>query len=518
MIFEIPSFYLLSDNDKRKLDVIRGLPEILLPEGLTNTKLLPLQTIAVAYYAVAKRYLLHGHLGFGKTITSIATAILGRFQKSVKRVLIVTPSASQGQFAEEIKKETDIVPLIIDGTPERRARQLEKVKDSFFSMISYSVLQDELTSLLDKNFDLVVFDECTVFKNKPQPFSTKVGNQLKWSWKPKVSLCAKALCEAIPQVLFLSGTPIHNNVTELYWLISLLDPTIFGKYDDFLDKFCDVTEKRIRCGMRVITVKKVKLRPEKAEEIRNLIKYRVLSIGEERTGIASGEPIYINEYLELTPEQRRRYNEVRDGVLSQGLQQRTVDLLARLIYQLEICNAVSLVDPSCDDSSPKVDKIRDLIKTKYPGEKLVIFSHFSEMTRRIIKMLEDEKIPHFEITGKVVSARAKNEARKKFRDCPYGVMIISTSGEVGLNLQTAGVMIIVDRLWNPARMRQLIGRIKRQGQTRKTVDIVNLVMRGTVEEHVFKILKEKEELYNFIFGRAGKEGGKKNLLYALMAK
>ena len=512
-----PEFYTLSPSDKEKLDKIKGLKEILLPEGLTNSKLLPLQTVAVAYQAVAKRYLLHAHVGFGKTITSIASAILGVFQKTVNKVLIVAPSSSLRQFAEEIKKETDTVPLIIDGTPERRAKQMEKIKHSLFSMISYAVLQDDLGALLDQKWDLIIFDECTVFKNKPVPFSKKVGNDIKWDWRPKVSICAKALCRAVPQVIFLSGTPLHNNIVEIYWLISLLDPTIFGKYDDFLDVYCNVKEKKIRRGFQTITVKKITLKPEKASEIRELIKYRVLSIGEQDSGIKSGEANYIYEWIELTPEQRKRCDEVKAGVLSQGPNQRPIDLLARLVYQLEICNAVSLVDPSCSDPSPKVDKIRELIKTKYSNEKLVIFSNFTAMNQRIIRMLDEEKIPHFEIVGKM-TANAKNEARKKFRDCSYAVMIISTAGEMGLNLQSAGVMIIVDRLYNPSRMTQIVGRIKRQGQKRERVDIVNLIMKDSVEEYVLNILRAKKELYDFIFGKKGKEMDKKKLLYAVLTK
>lgn len=136
-------------------------------------------------------------------------------------------------------------------------------------------------------------------------------------------------------------------------------------------------------------------------------------------------------------------------------------------------------------------------------EKVIIFTEFLATQRYIHARLKRNGILSLTFDGSM-SASKKDFTLGRFRRDPaHRVLICTESGGEGVNLQFCRTMINYDLPWNPMRLEQRIGRIHRLGQTRE-VYIYNLVTRGTIEEHLLKLLLEKVRLFEVVIGNMEK--------------
>ncbi|MCF8104032.1 MAG: SWF/SNF helicase family protein [Desulfohalobiaceae bacterium] len=165
-----------------------------------------------------------------------------------------------------------------------------------------------------------------------------------------------------------------------------------------------------------------------------------------------------------------------------------------------VCDSTYLIDRK-SNISPKLKELENILDelVLQSGRKVVIFSEWTTMTYLIGKQLSRAGIPFVELSGKI-PVKKRQALIDEFSENPECKVFLSTdSGGTGLNLQAADCVINFELPWNPARMNQRIGRVNRIGQTSKSVNVINLVCKDSIEEKILAGIHLKTELFQGVF-------------------
>lgn len=419
-------------------------------------------------------------MGLGKTITLISLH-LHRLESGASRggpTLVVCPASLLGNWESEIEK-------FAPGVPVRRfhggARSLEGL--SGFVLTTYGTLRADATSLAAVEWDLVVADEAQHVKNS-RTSTARALRQL-----PNRARVA------------LTGTPVENDLTELWSILDWCVPGLLGSRQAFRR----VWAAPIESGAE----------PTKARQFADLIGPFLLRRRKSDPGIAPELPpkTETDHLLGLTREQVVLYEafvkdsmeriERADPETRRGL------VLALLTGLKQICNhpAQFLKQGSgarLEGRSEKFELLDELVSTVLAEDGAVlVFTQYVAMARLIEQHLTAAGVPHqFLHGGTPVSAR-EAMVRRFQADDEQGVPVFLLSlkaGGTGLNLTRADHVIHVDRWWNPAVEEQATDRAYRIGQT-KPVQVHRMVTRGTIEERVAELLDRKRQLADAVLAR-----------------
>jgi hypothetical protein len=171
-----------------------------------------------------------------------------------------------------------------------------------------------------------------------------------------------------------------------------------------------------------------------------------------------------------------------------------------------ICNALALHDkeiPAQDHerTAPKLRELGQILSEQIVenGRKAIIFSQWSGMLSLIEPILQRLRLGHVKLTGKVPSTKRGDLIQRFFDDPECKVFLSTDAGGLGLNLQAASLVVNLDLPWNPAVLEQRIARAHRHGQ-RNSVQVVNLVAQGTIEERMLDTLAAKRSVFASVFG------------------
>lgn len=282
-----------------------------------------------------------------------------------------------------------------------------------------------------------------------------------------------------PIRIALDGTPVSNTIADLWNVIEWISPkTFFGNWWAFR-KYYAIMNNYIPGkidGWR---------EPEKIVATANKHIF-----WKKKTDVLKDLPpmTQTDILLEPTPEEKRFYKEIKDTLRLEfeGQEITITNALALLMRLRQAANGVF----SPDAEPTKVKALKELIETLPPAEKLVVFSQFETVVDRLTSIFGDTAR---KITGGL-SAEAREQAVEEWRTDP-GVrfLIMTSAGEKGLNLQCASYMVQFDLVWSAAAEEQRIGRVWRHGQD-KPVTVWNLLMEGTVDVHMRRILSRKKKL------------------------
>ena len=156
--------------------------------------------------------------------------------------------------------------------------------------------------------------------------------------------------------------------------------------------------------------------------------------------------------------------------------------------------------------SSKMEKLFKIISSAGKNEKIIIFSHFVTMLAIISKELEKRNIPNLLLEGSLNEKKRRDLLHKFKNDKKYNIFLISIKvGGVGLNLNTANVVVIFEPWWNPAVENQAIDRINRIGQ-KKEMRVYKFVCNNTVEERICRIREEKRKLFEMTIENCNSSG------------
>ncbi|MBI2115846.1 MAG: DEAD/DEAH box helicase [candidate division NC10 bacterium] len=441
-------------------------------EKLLKVPLYAYQRQGALFAAKAGRCLLGDEMGLGKTIQAIAVAEILARTCGVERVLVVCPTSLKHQWMQEIEKCADRPAEVVEGPSAARAARY--ASDTFYKIVNYDVIHRDLDHIRQWAPDLVILDEAQRIKN----------------WRTRTARSVKRLPSQY--AIVLTGTPLENRLDELHSILEFVDRFRLGPMFRFLAEH-EITDDSGRVvGYRRLTriaetLRPVLLRRGKAEVLPQL---------PERL-----DKIF---FVPMTEAQARHHEENREivarivakwrrsGFLTETDQRR---LMIALQNMRMACNSTYLLD-GATDHGVKADELVTLLAEIFerPDAKVVVFSQWLRMHELIVRRLEARRWPHVLFHGGI-PGRQRGDLIRRFKEDSRCRLFLSTdAGGVGLNLQTATVVVNMDQPWNPAVLEQRIGRVHRLGQHRP-VRVVSFVAQGTIEQGMLSLLSFKRSLF-----------------------
>lgn len=443
-------------------------------DSLLKATLYPYQKEGIRFAARAGRCLIADEMGLGKTIQALAAAEFFRQEHAVSSVLIVCPTSLKYQWKSEIEKFTGGSVKVIEGNWLKRREQYAS-DQADYKIISYNVAQADAAEINKMVPGLVILDEAQRIKN----------------WQTKTAQAIKKLESTY--TIVLTGTPIENKLEELYSIIQFIDPFRLGPLYRFLSEHQIVDDHGKVTGYKDLN------------QIQELLSDIVIRRTKKSVMAQLPDRTDEHRFVALTQEQSIIHDEYADMVarlVSKWKQFGFLDEKDRLRLMLAL-NCMRMVADSTFilDQETRFDtKITELMSIlddvfESNEEKVVVFSQWERMTRLVRGELEDRQVGHAYLHGGVPSHKRK-PLLDDFRDDPHCRVFLSTdAGGVGLNLQSASLVINLDIPWNPAVLEQRIGRIHRHGQQRP-VTVINLVSAGSIEERMLDVLAFKASLFS----------------------
>lgn len=393
-------------------------------------------------------------MGLGKTLQTIA--FLSSQVQADTSVLILAPSGLIYNWADEFQKfAPNLDVAVVHGLKSHRESILAENHQIYVT--SYATFRQDSEIYRDLSFDFLFLDEAQVMKNA----QTKIAQSLRRF--------------VVPSVFALSGTPIENNLGELWSIFQIVLPGLLPAKKDFMK----LPAERVAQFIKPFVMRRKK--EDVLTELPDLI-----------------EVVYKNEledqqkviYLAQLQQMQERLGQVTDA----EFQRNRVEILTGLMRLRQICDTPALFMEDYKGDSGKLDSLRDLLSQIAEGNhRVLIFSQFRGMLDRIEEELPQLSLTSFKITGSTPS-QERQEMTKAFNQGERDVFLISLkAGGVGLNLTGADTVILVDLWWNPAVESQAIGRAHRMGQE-QAVEVYRLVTRGTIEEKIQELQEQKRNL------------------------
>ena len=426
-------------------------------------------------------------MGLGKTLQTILTMRLAyeetNLNNEVRHSLIICPRSVVGHWIREIRRAFPSISVLVYLGPYRANLLMNHMYDEPLIIISTyaTVARDNLLYDPYFNFYFIVLDEGTYIKN-PQAKRTRRIKQLTGDHK-----------------IILSGTPIENRPTELWSLFDFLMPGHLGKYGWFKSNFENPIVDGDENAMRFLA---------------NRIKPFILRRLKTQVAKELPEKIEMNEWCELTNEQRSLYTQIQQSqaepvliALRDGRRINYAKSILPVLTKLkQVCNHPALINKKIYPllgRSKKFDIITEKIKQiSEQDERVVVFSHFLGMLDLLEIFLQKQELDYIRIDG---STKNRQVLIDIFNKKQYPVALCSTlAAGYGINLTAANHIIHTDRWWNPAIEDQATDRVHRIGQN-KIVYVYKILTEGTLEERIDKLLQKKRLVFDKIVGVAAKE-------------
>lgn len=438
-----------------------------------KAKLYPYQAEGVAFLASRGRALLADDMGLGKTLQAITAACWLADNAEVKRVLIVCPASLKHQWAREIEKFTGRSAEVIQGPAENRTVQYRA--EALFFIINYELVLRDLALLSDQvKPDLLILDEAQRIKN----------------WRTKLASTVKLIPSRY--VFVLTGTPLENRLEDLYSLLQMVDARVLGPLWRCLLDFHVTDERGKVIGYRNLSELRRRIAPVMLRRNRSLVSDQLPDRIEVSLDIAMDDNQRGLHDSALTTAGRIAQTAKRRP-LTPGEQNR---LMSCLQQARMACNAAGLVDKETK-GSPKLNELARLLDELclQSDRKAVVFSQWALMTEMVESLATGMGLGCVRLHGGVPSSKRGELLERFHQDSKIQIFISTDAGGVGLNLQSASVLINLDMPWNPAVLDQRIARIHRLGQKQK-VQIFLLLAENSYEQRVAQLVKGKRDLFD----------------------
>lgn len=491
------------------------------PEGL-KIELYPYQKQSVAVAVNRSGFAIFDQPGLGKTAQAIAAAHEVMNNRSeVKRVVIVVPGAVRTHWKREIIRFTgaadDDVAVVV-GDKKSRHLAYDKAQSARWLVLHYDVLHldyDKIMPLVKDSY--LIADEAHRLKS-PQAKRTKLMRQLR----------GKA-----NRVLALTGTPVENNPGEWYSVISgFTSPGCLGSAMDFLNRYQypgrfggfegarNLTELRDRSKPFYIR----HLKSDVAKHLPPLrVKHLPLDVDAAYANVLKRAHREAKDEIAQDARERRVWAAgglSADDMLEvdTGAEMTAVGMLRalcsspRLLFDSKAPSAKALVTAGLlpDIDGPKLDELRLLAgEMQAAGERLVVFTFSRKMADIIAARLKEDGVRYVLYTG-TTTHQARDEAVNAFttpgtmQDPGPSVFIATDAGAEGLNLgKCCSTLVNFDIPFKASTLEQRSQRIHRIDGTASSYLVINFTLRGTIEEGILKMVENKADLTDALFGETG---------------
>ncbi|MDD6181675.1 MAG: SNF2-related protein [Desulfovibrionaceae bacterium] len=453
----------------RSFREVRPIPQ---PRGL-NAELRGYQLQGLSYLNFLSEYgfggILADEMGLGKTVQTLSFIQHMLEHGYTGPNLIVVPTSVLPNWEREAQKFVpDMRRLTIYGT--RREGMFQRIADSDLIITTYALLRRDLEELEKHDFNAVILDEAQNIKN-PNTITARSVRRI----SSRMRLC-------------LSGTPIENNLFELWSLFEFLMPGFLGSQHAFQRGII----KPIKDGDT-----------ETLEYLRTRVRPFILR--RTKAEVAKDLPPKVESVTccALEDEQQALYaalaHKLREQVLAdvdqKGLAKSQMSILDALLKLRQICchpRLLKLDMPGFSNNLPsgKFEAFKDMVmEIVEGGHKVLVFSQFVQMLHIIRQWLAASGVPFCYLDG---ASKDRFEQVDRFNSSPdIPIFLISLkAGGTGLNLTSADYVIHYDPWWNPAVESQATDRTHRIGQTRQVFSY-KLICENTVEEKILKLQEAK---------------------------
>ena len=450
--------------------------EISPPPINLKAKLYPYQKEGVQFGLFKRAALIGDEMGLGKTLQAIALAISKKEVFGFEKVLVITPASLKEQWKREIERFSGETADIVEGGPMQR-RAIYGGNGSYFKITNYEAVMRDVLLLARFKPDLVILDEAQRIKN----FTTKTAEAVK----------------SIPRrhSVVLTGTPLENRLEDVYSIVQFLDPHMLSPLWRFAAEhfMLSRTKKGKILGYRNLDRLHAQLKPI-------VIRRRKEEVLQELP-----QELVNNYYLDLHLQQQRMHSGYLQALIPILSKKYLTPIDLRRIQELlmrmrMVCNSTYLIDRKTH-ISPKLEELEGIIDEMVVqnGRKMVIFSEWTTMTYLIGRHLSEVGIGFVELSGKV-AVKKRQALIDEFSTNPTCRVFLSTdAGGTGLNLQAADCVVNFELPWNPAKVRQRVGRVNRIGQKSRCINVVNLITKNSIEEKILAGLQLKTELFKGVF-------------------
>lgn len=438
-----------------------------LPNGL-NAKLRPYQETGYKWMKSLDHYgfggVLADDMGLGKTVQTIAF-LLSKVQENAGRFLIICPSSVLYNWQHEIQKfAPELKTTLIVGSAEEREERLKEAAEQEIPIwiTSYPLIQRDNDIYDEYTFETVILDESQNVKNAAAK-TTQAVRRIKA--KNKIAL---------------SGTPIENNLGELWSLFAIIQPGLF----------------RTRKAYKSMDQEKI------ASKIRPFVLRRL-----KRDVLDDLPPkTETTEYIELSEGQKRLYQtqlalirkEVEGLIEEDSFDSNRMKVLAGMTRLRQICCDPHLIMKDYEGESSKLNRLLEYLEeARINGKRVVLFSQFTQMLSLIREKLDKQGIDYHYLDGQT-KKEDRLDLTTRFNTGEKDLFLISLkAGGTGLNLTGGDTVILYDSWWNPAIEDQAADRVHRYGQ-KKAVQIIRLITEGTIEERINELQDKKRELIDSV--------------------
>jgi superfamily II DNA or RNA helicase len=421
--------------------------------------------------------LLADDMGLGKTAQTIAHIAIEEDAGRLDRpVLVVVPTSLVPNWTAELARFAPHLRVSVLHGLDRHEKRRD-LTGVHVVITTYTVLSRDIDEMVELAWHMVVLDEAQAIKS---PTS-----------KATIAVCRLETRHR----MCLSGTPIENNLGELWSQFAFLMPGLLGSRKSFNRRFRGPIEKDgdpVRRGQLATRIRPFILRRTKSAVATELPpKHTIL------------------RRITLAPDQRELYETIRAtmhekvvaGIAARGVGQSHVLVLQALLKLRQVCCDPRLAGLGVDGASSKLDDLLEMMAEMIAeGRRILLFSQFTSMLDLMKPALDAAGIPFVELRGDTVD-RADPVRRFEAGEVPLFLISLKAGGR-GLNLTSADTVIHYDPWWNPAVEDQASDRAHRIGQT-KSVFVYKLIAADTVEERIVELQERKAALATLALSEDG---------------
>ncbi len=472
-----------------EISLLKGFDRLLCLDQIKETKKFwyQIETVKKTLRNFRGRVLLCDEVGLGKTIE--AGMILKEYliRGLIKKVLILVPPSLVIQWKDEMTAKFNIKFVTTDGKYcQEEKEKFWKKNDLVIASLNMAKSKGNSQIITRIDYDMVIIDEAHHLKNR---------NTLNWKF---VNSLKKKF------ILLLTATPVHNNLMELYNLITLLKPGQLKTPSSFRRSFVLKGDSRI---------------PINREKLRELLSEVMIRNTRSLANINLPKRYATTIKIRLNEDERVFYETLSNFAKESYLSHR-LDKFSATLLQMEAGSSPFAVRSTLFKIRERkeipfqaIDKIEEILHSfeiqncqkaeklmeilSKGSEKIIVFTNYMETQKFLADKLSQAGIEYSLFNGRL-SVKEKEASIDSFQK-EARVLLSSEIGGEGRNLHFCNTMVNYDLPWNPMRIEQRIGRLHRIGQTRD-VFIFNLSSEGTVEDYVLDILDKKINMFELVLG------------------
>ena len=409
-------------------------------------------------------------MGLGKTIQTLALLcdLHPPHSNPKKTSLLVVPNSLLYNWEREAKQFAPHL-RILRHIGSQRYRQSDHFGLYHIILTSYGTLRSDKALFEAFRFEAVILDEAHAIKNY-ESATAKAVFGLQAGFR-----------------LSLTGTPIENNLMELWSQMQFCNPGLLGSASQFRTQYAQAIERQAD--------------QKRADRLRKMIAPFLLRRLKQQVAQDLPAKTVQTLYCELTEPQRHAYERVRSAYratilekLEDGsLAQNRFLVLRGLTHLRQIACHPALTEPDYTDESGKFESLcYKLQEVLDEGHKVLIFSQFVRHLALLQNWLKQQQIPYAYLDGQT---KDRSQQADRFEKDPniHLFLLSLKAGGVGLNLTKADYVFVLDPWWNPAAEAQAIDRAHRIGQD-KPVFVYKFITRDTVEERILELQERKAAL------------------------